>query len=93
MRITLAHTAQPGGAEMDERQPRKRAVNLFVEVELLDEAKRLRINLSETLERRLRSLVRAEQEKRWLEQNRDALAAYNARVSSHGLLSDEAGLL
>ena len=76
-----------------ERQVRKRAVNLFVETELLDEARRLRINLSETLERRLRSIVRAEQEKRWLEANQAAIAAYNARVSSHGLLSDDAGLL
>lgn len=71
----------------------KRAVNLFVEAELLDEASRLRIDLSETLERRLRTLVNAEQEKRWLEENKEALAAYNARVSSFGLLSDEAGLL
>ncbi|HEY6834498.1 MAG TPA: type II toxin-antitoxin system CcdA family antitoxin [Pseudolabrys sp.] len=78
---------------LGERQVRKRAVNLFVETELLDEARRLRINLSETLERRLRKIVKAEQEKRWLEENKAALAAYNQRVSSHGLLSDDAGLL
>ena len=78
---------------MSERQVRKRAVNLFVDVELLDAARRLRINLSETLERRLRTIVKAEQEKRWLEENQAALAAYNARVASHGLLSDDAGLL
>ena len=69
---------------MGERQVRKRAVNLFVETELLDEARRLRINLSETLERRLRSIVRSEQEKRWLEANQAAIAAYNARVSRDG---------
>jgi post-segregation antitoxin (ccd killing protein) len=56
-------------------------VNLFVEIDLLDEA------------RRLRTIVKAEQEKRWLEQNQAALAAYNARVSAQGLLSDETGLL
>jgi antitoxin CcdA len=78
---------------MSERQIRKRAVNLFVETELLDEARRLRINLSDTLERRLRTIVRAEQEKRWREQNREAIAAYNQRVGSLGLLSDDAGLL
>lgn len=78
---------------MGERQIRKRAVNLFVETELLDEARRLRINLSETLESRLRTMVKAAQEKRWLEENRAALAAYNARVSTQGLLSDDAGLL
>jgi len=78
---------------MGDRQIRKRAVNLFVETELLDEARRLRINLSETLEHRLRTIVRAEQERRWLEENKAALAAYNQRVSSQGLLSDDAGLL
>jgi antitoxin CcdA len=78
---------------MSERQVKKRAVNLFVDADLLDEARRMRINVSETLERRLRTIVRAEQEKRWLEENRAAIEAYNLRVSQHGLLSDDAGLL
>ena len=76
-----------------DRPARKRAVNLFVDTELLDEARRLRINISETLERRLRAIVKAEQERRWLEENREALQAYNRRVAEHGLLSDHAGLL
>ena len=74
------------------QQIKKRAVNLFVDTDLLDAARRLRINLSETLERRLRTIVRAEQERRWLEENQAAIAAYNDRVSRDGLLSDEAGL-
>ena len=78
---------------MSERPTKKRAVNLFVDAELLDEARRLRINISETLEHRLRAIVRAEQEKRWLEENKAAIAAYNLRVQQHGLLSDEAGEL
>ena len=76
-----------------ERSAKKRAVNLFVDTELLDEARRLRINMSETLERRLRMIVRAEQERRWLEENRQAIEAYNRRVATDGLLSDHAGLL
>ena len=78
---------------MSQRPVKKRAVNLFVDADLLDEARRMRINVSETLERRLRTIVRAEQERRWLEDNKTALAAYNQRVSTHGLLSDDAGLL
>jgi antitoxin CcdA len=69
------------------RTPKKRAVNLFVEAELLDEAKRLGINVSETLERRLRGIVRAEQQKRWLEDNKEAFASINAFIDNHGLLS------
>ena len=49
---------------LSDRPTKKRAVNLFVDAELLDEARRLRINISETLEYRLRTIVRAEQERR-----------------------------
>jgi post-segregation antitoxin (ccd killing protein) len=38
-------------------------------------------------------LIRVEQERRWLEENREAIAQYNRRVAEHGLLSDDAGLL
>jgi len=78
---------------MSTRQPKKRAVNLFVDVELLDEARRMNINISETLEQRLRGLVRAEQERRWLQDNQEAIAYYNRRVAERGLLADDAGLL
>jgi antitoxin CcdA len=73
---------------LNERVPKKRAVNLFVDSVLLDEARRLRINLSETLEQRLRMLVRAEQEKRWLEENRAAIDSINAFIDRHGLLAN-----
>jgi antitoxin CcdA len=78
---------------LSDRPTKKRAVNLFVDVELLDEARRMRINISETLEARLRTIVRAEQERRWLDQNKTAIEAYNLRVARDGLLADEAGRL
>jgi antitoxin CcdA len=69
------------------------SINLFVDVELLDEARRLRINISETLEHSLRTIVRGEQERNWLEADKLAIDAYNMRVSRDGLLSDEATFL
>jgi post-segregation antitoxin (ccd killing protein) len=39
------------------------------------------------------SPAKAEQERRWLDENRTAIAAYNLRVAQHGLLSDHAGPL
>jgi post-segregation antitoxin (ccd killing protein) len=42
----------------------------------------------ETLAQRLRGLVRAEQERRWLQENRDAISSINAFVDRHGLLAD-----
>jgi antitoxin CcdA len=74
---------------MRERQVKKRAVNLFVDTDLLDEARRLRINIFETLEHRLRNIVRAEQEKRWLEENREAIASINSFIDRHGLLASK----
>jgi antitoxin CcdA len=52
----------------------------------------MRINMSDTLEQRLRTIVQGELEKRWLEENRAAIEAYNRDVAEHGLLSDEAGV-
>jgi antitoxin CcdA len=74
---------------MSERQVRKRAVNLFVDTDLLDEARRLRVNLSETLEGRLRTIVRAEREQRWLEENREAIESINSFIERHGLLASK----
>jgi antitoxin CcdA len=74
---------------MRERQVRKRAVNLFVDADLLDEAKRLDINISDTLDRRLRAIVKAEQEKRWLEENRAAIDSINDFIDKHGLLASK----
>jgi post-segregation antitoxin (ccd killing protein) len=37
-------------------------------------------------------LAKAEQERRWLAENRAAINAYNLRVAKHGLLSDHSGL-
>jgi antitoxin CcdA len=72
---------------LKDRPAKKRAVNLFVDVELLEEARRLRINISDTLERRLRTIVKAEQERRWLEDNREAIASINTFIERNGLLA------
>jgi antitoxin CcdA len=70
-----------------DRPAKKRAVNLFVDADLLDEARRLRINISDTLERRLRTIVKAEQERRWLDENRQAIDSINAFIDRHGLVA------
>jgi antitoxin CcdA len=85
MRIVYAHSEE--AQMMSERQTKKRAVNLFVDADLLDEARRLRINMSVTLERRLHTIVKAEREKRWLEENREAIASINSFIDRHGLLA------
>ncbi|MDN5781705.1 MAG: type II toxin-antitoxin system CcdA family antitoxin [Luteimonas sp.] len=65
----------------------KRAANLSINAELLDEAKGLDINLSATLERALENEVRTRKRERWLAENREAIHGYNAWVAEHGVFS------
>ena len=66
----------------------KRAANVSINQGLLEDAKALDINLSATLERALVEEVRARKRAKWLEDNREAIAAYNARIERDGLASD-----
>ena len=68
--------------------PYKRSANLSINAELLDQAKALDINLSATLEKALFDAVRVRKREQWLEENREAIAAYNARIARDGMLSD-----
>ena len=67
----------------------KRATNVTVNSDLLDQAKRLGINLSHPLESRLAELVAEQVQQKWLEQNADAIEAYNRRVEQHGVFGDD----
>jgi antitoxin CcdA len=62
----------------------KKAVNLSIDAELLETARREKVNLSALLERSLR----AETARLWLEENRDAIGAYNEEVEANGVWSD-----
>jgi antitoxin CcdA len=62
--------------------------NISLDADLLTEARALNINLSATLEVRLREIVADLRRRRWLEENREAIADANAFVAQHGLWSD-----
>lgn len=66
----------------------KRAANVSINQGLLEAAKALDINLSATLERALEAEVRARKRAQWLEENREAIAAYNEHIREHGIWSD-----
>ena len=66
----------------------KRATNLTLSARMLDAAKELDINLSQTVDRLLADEIRRRYRERWLERNRDAIAEYNARVEREGSFSD-----
>ena len=68
--------------------PAKKAANLTVRADLLEEARARKINLSQTLETALAAELKKQREAEWLEQNKEAIAAYGRLIEREGLLSD-----
>jgi len=66
----------------------KKATNLTINADLLKKAKSYKINLSKSFEAYLGSLVREREEKRWKEENHDAIDEYNERIEERGAFSD-----
>jgi antitoxin CcdA len=73
----------------DNRAAPKRATNVSIRGDLLDAAREAGVNLSATLERALQQELSEIRRKRWHEQNRDAIAAYNDSVETNGTFSDD----
>lgn len=66
----------------------KKAVNLSLDGDLLRQARALGLNLSSVAEEALAHAVSARLAERWLEDNRDAIGAYNQRVALRGVFSE-----
>ena len=65
--------------------PAKKATNITLSADVLADARRLGINISQACDTYLRELVRREQERRWVEQHGDFIVAYNTTVEAEGL--------
>lgn len=72
---SLAATAQ--SASLPPARGRKRATNVTIDEDVLNEAKNLGINLSQTLETALREIIRQIRIKEWSNTNQKAVASYN----------------
>ena len=70
------------------RSPR-RATNVTVRADLVEEARLLQINLSKVLEARLEVLVKEARAARWKKDNQRAIAAYSRYFEKHGVWNDE----
>lgn len=68
--------------------PAKKATNLSLRVDLLEEARARKINLSQTLETALETELKKQREAEWLAQNQLAIEAYNQEIAQHGLWSE-----
>jgi antitoxin CcdA len=67
----------------------KRATNVSVRSDLLDAAREAGVNLSATLERALTEELAEAKRKKWREENREAIQAYNEHIEKHGVFSDD----
>lgn len=70
-------------------QSPRRSLNLSIPEHLIEEARRLKLNLSRFLEDKLNESLRAERARRWQEDNKEAIAAFNARVERDGPLNSD----
>jgi antitoxin CcdA len=67
---------------------RKKATNLSADEGLLEQARRLKLNLSQVFEAGLTVAIRQRQGEEWLRKNRAAIDAYNEHVERDGVFSD-----
>jgi antitoxin CcdA len=63
----------------------KRPTNLSLNAKVLDMARELGMNLSQTVDALLAQEVQRRYWERWNEQNKDAIDAYNRRIEREGL--------
>ena len=63
----------------------KRATNVSLNSDLLEQAKALRINVSRACERGPAEQIAELRDRCWLEENREAIESSNAYVEAHGL--------
>ena len=65
--------------------PPKRATNLTLNAKVLDMARELGMNLSQTVDGLLAEEVQRRYWERWNEENKAAISAYNERIERDGL--------
>ena len=72
-----------------DRKAPKKATNVTINADLLQQAKALKLNLSALSERAIEEAVRAEKKRQWQEDNAEAIAAYEERIETYGTLSEQ----
>jgi antitoxin CcdA len=71
-------------AEPLRRKAKKKRLNLYIDEDVLKDAKATGVNLSAFAE----AAIRAEIGKRWYEENKAAIDAFNDDIAKNGLWSD-----
>jgi len=70
--------------------PDKRAATVTLDRDLLEEAERTGIDLSQTLESELRRILEQQRrEDKWRAENREAIASFNDHIRRNGTIGDD----
>jgi len=67
----------------------KRPTNLSLNSRVLELARELGMNLSQTVDTLLEQEVRRQLRERWLERNKEGIEAYNARIEREGTFAQQ----
>lgn len=70
----------------DQENTKRRAINLTIREDLVQEARTLKLNTSRAAEAGILAAIKQAREEAWLEQNKAALQAHNARIEKSGTL-------
>lgn len=71
-----------------DKNAKKKATNISINSELLEKAKKYKINISANVEKVLENLIKEYEKASWEKQNKEAIEDYNKRVKEQGLFSD-----
>ncbi len=71
-----------------ENVSKRKAVNLTADIELVELARSMGLNLSQVFEDGLKKAVWDERKRQWEDENREALDQYNRFVEENGVFSD-----
>jgi antitoxin CcdA len=63
----------------------KKAANLSIDEKVIAEARAYDINISRAAEEGIAQAVKAEKERRWKEENAEAIASWNRYIAKNGL--------
>lgn len=91
MRMREPARRNPRSQRTKPAPPRTRKVptNLSLSTELVRRARALDLNLSRVVESALEKAIIEAEQARWLDDNKEAIAQYNAFVEQHGYFGEE----
>jgi antitoxin CcdA len=88
MEVAMKVSDVQRGYVVESRPVRKARLNITVDADLLSEARKQGLNLSELMERTIADVTKVERARKWREDNAEAIRQHNEMIEREGLWSD-----